>query len=135
MKRFLAAGLVALLLVAVAALVAFGGRGRAASAAQYQYGGRPNLNASILVATPSYYVIRVAGTNYFGSQPGGQLQLTCGGKRGSPCGPTPDPWPAGPVDESGRFSFDFTFDCGSNVRFAVAVDNNGVKSSPVRGAC
>jgi hypothetical protein len=94
------------------------------------------LKASILVVTPSYYMIRVSGTNYFGGlQPGGQLQLTCGGKRGSSCGPTPEPWPTGFVDESGRFSFDYTFDCGSNVRSAIAVDNDGVRSSPVRGAC
>jgi hypothetical protein len=135
MKRFAAAGFVALLLIALAALVALSSRGGAASAAQYQYGGRPSLTLSTIDVS-SYYIVRLTGVNYFaGSQPGGQLVLSCGGRRGASCGPTPDPWPAGPVDTSGRFSFDFAFACGSNVRSVQAVGNDGVKSSPVRGLC
>jgi hypothetical protein len=137
MKRFLAASLVALLLVALAALVALGSRGGAASAAQYQYRDKPSLTLSITEFFPSnYYTIHVDATNYFsGSEPGGQLELTCGGTKGSTCGPTPPPWPADAVGPSGSFSFDYTFPCGSNVKSAVAVDNDGVRSNQVKGPC
>ena len=93
MKRFLAAGLAAVLLVALGALVALGSRGGAASAAQYQYKDNPSLALSITEFYPNYYyTIHVEAAHYFsGSEPGGQLQLTCD-KAASTCGPEPPPW-------------------------------------------
>ena len=136
MKRFLAAGLAAVLLVALGALVALGSRGGAASAAQYQYKDNPSLALSITEFYPNYYyTIHVEAAHYFsGSEPGGQLQLTCD-KAASTCGPEPPPWPADAVGPSGSFSFDYTFVCGSNVKSAVAVDNDGVRSNKVKGPC
>ena len=136
MRRFLTTGLTALALVALAALATTALVGRSAAAAsQYQYQGKPNLASSVVDVASGGYTIRVAGTGYSGSQPGGQLQLTCGGKKGAPCGPTPAPWPAGPVDAAGGFSFDFHFDCLSNVKSALAVGSDGTKSNSVKGAC
>ena len=137
MRRSLATGFTALVVVALAALMATAFAGRSAAAAsQYQYQGKPSLASSVVDVTSGGYSIRVAGTGYWGgSQPGGQLQLTCGGKKGAPCGPTPAPWPAGPVDAAGGFSFDFHFDCGSNVKSATAVGSDGTKSNSVKGAC
>jgi hypothetical protein len=54
--------------------------------------------------------------------------------------PPPDsasnPWPSGPVDNQvdGSFSFDYRFQCPSDLKSARAVDANGVKSSPRRQA-
>jgi hypothetical protein len=139
MKRFLTSALSVLALVALTALMAMAVAGRPASAAsQYQYRGKPTLTISIVGASAQNYTVHVSGSGYFsGSQPGGQLQLTCGGKRGSTCGlPLPLPWEAGPVGPDGTFDFDYVnFDCGSNVKSMVAVDNNGVKSNSLKGAC
>jgi len=139
MKRFLIAGLTVLALAALAALTAMALGGRPASAAsQYQYKGKPTLAISIVGATTQNYTVHVSGSGYFsGSQPGGQLQLTCGGKKGSTCGlPVPLPWEAGPVEPDGTFDFDYVnFDCGSNIKSMIAVDNNGVKSNSLKGAC
>lgn len=138
MKRFLAAGLVAALLVALAVMVAFASTDGPASAAQYQYRGKASLTLSVANVTSSSYTVHLDGSGYFsGSQPGGQLQLTCGGKKGSACGTGfPITWNPGGVGGSGNFSTDvFTFSCGTNVRSAVAVGNDGVKSNAVKGAC
>jgi hypothetical protein len=138
MRRFLTGGLVVLLVSALFALVALAPRSRVASAAQYQYQGRPSLTLSVVDVSSTGYTLHVAGSNYFaGGQPGGQLQLTCLGKKGSTCGPAPDPWPSFGVDVfTGEFGLDYvSFACGSNIKSAVAVDNNGVKSNAVKGAC
>jgi hypothetical protein len=138
MRRFLTAGLVVLLLCALGALVALAPTSRVASAAQYQYQGKPSLTLSVVDVSSTGYTLHVAGSSYFaGSQPGGQLQLSCQGRKGSTCGPAPGPWSPGPVDSfTGSFGFDYvSFACGSNVKSAVAVDNNGVKSNAVKGAC
>jgi len=140
MKRLLTAGLAVLAVAAFAALAAMALGGRPASAAsEYQYNGKPKLTISIVGATAQNYTVHVSGTGYFsGSQPGGQLQLTCGGKKGSPCGPAPGSWGADdpPVNPDGTFEFDYVnFDCGSNIKSMVAVDNNGVKSNSLKGAC
>lgn len=137
MKRILSTALAVVALVALAAVLSMAVGGRTASAAQYQYGGKPALTISVVGASASSYTIHVAGSGYFaGSQPGGQLQLTCGGKKGTPCGPAPAPWPAGPVGTDGTFAFDYvTFDCGSNVKSLLAIGNDGVKSNSVKGSC
>jgi hypothetical protein len=138
MKRFLTGGLVVLLLSALGALVVLAPSGRVASAAQYEYQGKPSLRLSVVDVSSTGYTVHVAGSNYFaGSQPGGTLQLSCAGKKGSICGPPPGSWSRGAVDPfTGRFEFDYvSFACGSNVKSALAVDGNGVKSNSVKGAC
>ena len=96
MRRLLTMGLTAIVLVALAALMATALVGRSAAAAsQYQYQSKPKLASSVVDVTSGGYTIRVTGTGYTGAQPGGQLQLTCGGKKDAPCGPTPAPWPPG----------------------------------------
>jgi hypothetical protein len=138
MRRLLTGGLVVLLLCALFALVALAPRSRVASAAQYQYQRKPSLTLSVVDVSSTGYTLHLAGSNYFaGGQPGGQLQLSCLGRKGSTCGPSPAPWPAFGVNPfSGSFGFDYaSFACDSNIKSAVAVDNNGVKSNAVKGAC
>jgi len=139
MKRFLVSALTALAVVALAALMAMAVAGRPASAAsQYQYKGKPTLTISIVGATSLNYTVHVSGSGYFsGSQPGGELQLTCGGKKGSTCGlPLPLPWEESPVEPDGTFDFDYVnFDCGSNIKSMIAIDANGVRSNSLKGAC
>lgn len=137
MKKVFTGGFISLLLAALVGLALLASSGTAAGPSQYQYK-NPSLTLSVTNVTSASYTLTLSGTGYnSGTQPGGTLNLTCGGKKGSTCGPSPSPWPAGPTDApSGSFSFDYvTFACGSNVKSAVAVDANGVKSNSVKGVC
>jgi len=137
MKRLVTAGIVAMLVVGLGGLAVLArGGGAAAAAGQYK---KPALK--LVVHENSFggdYDIIVVGSGYTDTQPGGDLVLTC--TKGSTCAhdpfPTPGPWPEGPVDPpDGSFSFDYHFSCPSEVKSAQAVDANGVKSSPAKGAC
>jgi len=136
MRKALTGLLVALLLAAAFGLVSMASSGTAAGPSQYQYK-KPSLTLSVTNMTSTSFTLHLAGTGYnSGSEPGGTVSLACGGKMGSTCGPPPPPWPSGPTDASGSFSFDVgTFDCGSNVKAAVATDVDGVKSNRLKGAC
>jgi hypothetical protein len=132
MRKLLAALIVVLLSGALAALIGAGSDGNAA-AAQYQYA-KPSLTLAVINASGSNYVFRLDGAGYVGSQPGGDLNVACASKKAG-CPPSTLAWSAGPVDANGSFSFEFGFDCGTNVKPAQAVDANGVKSKSVKGAC
>jgi hypothetical protein len=132
MKRLLTSGIVVVLLVALGVLVAMAARGGTASAAS-QYN-RPKLTLQATNFVPgNYFTFHVVGSGYTDPYPAGTLQLTCA--RGSDCGPNPT-WDEGAVDPAfGSFSVDFFYGCPSGVKSAVAVDANGVKSSPAKAAC
>ena len=136
MRRLSAAVLVVVALVALAALALGSTQKSASAASQYQYGKKPGLTLSVTNLTSSSYVLHLFGSAYFSGNPGGNVVLTCGGKKGSTCGPTPPPWDPGAVDPDGNFSLDLAqLDCGSNVKSAKAVDVNGVTSNSVKGPC
>jgi len=131
-KRHLSTGLLVLVVGALGALVLMSfGRGTAA-AAQYQYGSKPRLTLSVLSGSGGY-TFRLVGVGYSNTQPGGALRVTCTNKAPS-CGGSPQ-WPAGGVAADGSFVVDFFKPCGSNVKSAVAVDSNGLKSNGEKGAC
>jgi hypothetical protein len=134
MRKIFTGGFMALLLAALVGLALLASSGTAAGPSQYQYR-KPALTLTVqIVGSQSYF--NLSGTGYnSGTQPGGSLTVTCGGKKGSSC-PPPVSWGPGPTDASGSFSFVAAIvDCGSNVRSALAVDANGVRSNSVRNTC
>jgi hypothetical protein len=121
-------------LAVMAALVLAAG----AAAAPAKPARPPALAVSVISATATGYTFHVVGTNYGATQPGGALEITCGGARGGICGPIPPPWIGGLVDstdDGGSFFIDYPFNCGSNVKFAKAVDNDGNESKRMKAPC
>jgi len=132
MKRLLASGIVVVLLVALAALLAIAVRGGTASAAS-QYN-RPKLTLEATNFVPGNgFTFHVVGSGYADPYPGGTLQVTCA--RNSDCGSN-QTWDGGAVDPAfGSFSVDFFYGCPSGVKSASAADANGGKSNPAKAPC
>jgi hypothetical protein len=95
----------------------------------------PTLTVSVIDVSSTGYTFHVVGTNYGDTQTGGQLEITCASRPREICLiPDPSSWIGGETD-NGSFFVDFPVACGSNAKFAQAVDFAGTESKRAKAPC